>query len=67
MDRYCVQSFLLEYCIIFHFEAGKLSWVQVLGLWKTKLSTLREKNNKEQKTETVIYNKRTQYKPAASA
>lgn len=68
MDRYRVQrSFLFEYCIIFHLEAGKLRWVQVLGLWKTKLSTLRRKNSKKQKTETVIHNKLTLHKPVSSA
>lgn len=46
------------------FWSWKVSCVQVLGLWKTKLSTLRRKNNKKQKAETVVHNKHTLHKPA---
>lgn len=50
-------SYEIFYCI-FCFEAGKLSCVQVLGLWKTKLSTSRRKD-KEQTLEEGAHDKRT--------
>lgn len=44
MDRYYVQTpFILEFSIVYSVSKQEsLSRVQVLGLWKTKLSTSKE-------------------------